>query len=97
MSRSSVCAEYFFSLSLSYAIKSVGISPGSLIARIGQSNPASIRLFESLGFKIEKVVEVFDEVQLRWIASPGVNAERQEIFGVDVSSRLGQYDDEPPG
>ena len=49
--------------SLSYA--SSLLSADRFIARIGSRNTASINLFQSLGFKVEKVVEVFDEVHLR--------------------------------
>lgn len=42
------------------------IKPENLIARIGTSNQASIKLFEKLGFGIVKIVEVFDEAELRW-------------------------------
>lgn len=44
--------------------------PQQLIARIGRSNAPSIKLFESLGFGVSKVVEVFDEVELRWGHEP---------------------------
>lgn len=36
-----------------------------LVVRIGASNEPSINLFRSLGFKISKKVEVFDEVEMR--------------------------------
>ena len=44
----------------------MGVKPHNLIAKIGSANTPSIRLFESLGFSIVKVVEVFEEVELRW-------------------------------
>ncbi|KAJ6526264.1 GNAT domain-containing protein [Mycena vulgaris] len=40
----------------------------SLLARISESNVPSIRLFEKLGFRITKRVEVFGEVEMRWSA-----------------------------
>ena len=52
--------------SLSYAISTIGVKPHNLMAKIGSANTPSIRLFESLGFSIVKVVEVWDEVELRW-------------------------------
>ncbi|KAF7313073.1 Acyl-CoA N-acyltransferase [Mycena kentingensis (nom. inval.)] len=45
------------------------ISPASLLVRISDSNVPSIKLFESLGFKITKRVEVFEEVEMRWRAT----------------------------
>ncbi|GFZ44798.1 hypothetical protein JCM24511_02524 [Saitozyma sp. JCM 24511] len=38
-----------------------------------RSNTASIALFESLGFGIVKVVEVWDEVEMRWGQTPGLH------------------------
>lgn len=52
--------------SLAYATSSLNMPPTHLIARIGRSNTPSIALFKSLGFGISKVVEVFDEVEMRW-------------------------------
>ncbi|KAG5643429.1 hypothetical protein DXG03_000937 [Asterophora parasitica] len=49
--------------------KGLGIPPSSLVARISDSNAPSIRLFESLGFRITRRVEVFQEVELRWGAA----------------------------
>lgn len=46
------------------------MDPHHLIAKIGSGNTPSIRLFENLGFKIVKVVEVFEEVELRWRPDP---------------------------
>lgn len=59
--------------SLGYAIPTLGLRPTNLIARIGRSNTASIALFESLGFGIVKVVEVWDEVEMRWGHTPGLH------------------------
>ncbi len=39
-----------------------------LVARIGEKNAASIRLFEKLGFTVTKRVAVFEEVELRFTA-----------------------------
>lgn len=44
------------------------IPPTSLITRISDKNTPSIKLFERLGFRITKHVEVFEEVELRWNA-----------------------------
>ncbi|KAG5636728.1 hypothetical protein H0H81_007057 [Sphagnurus paluster] len=44
----------------------LGIPPTALVARIGDSNVPSIRLFEMLGFRITKRVEIFEEVEMRW-------------------------------
>ena len=52
--------------SLSYAISTIGVKPHKLLAKIGTANTPSIRLFESLGFSIVKVIEVFQESELRW-------------------------------
>ncbi|EEB93344.1 hypothetical protein MPER_08010, partial [Moniliophthora perniciosa FA553] len=42
------------------------IPPQSLLCRISEDNEASIGLFEKLGFKITKRVQVFGEVEMRW-------------------------------
>lgn len=42
------------------------IPPQNLLTRITESNEASIRLFQKLGFEITKRVEVFGEVEMRW-------------------------------
>ena len=59
---------------LSYATDPASPSPlpvpkESLVARIGEKNEASIRLFEKLGFSVTKRVAVFEEVELRF--TPG--------------------------
>lgn len=55
---------------LSYASSSppagLGYPRDAFIAKIGTSNLASIRLFERLGFKKTKVVEVFQEAEMRY-------------------------------
>lgn len=54
---------------LNYAQSQLSIPLNCFIARIGLSNESSIALFEKLGFGKEKVVQVFQEVTLRfgWI------------------------------
>ncbi|EKM74964.1 hypothetical protein AGABI1DRAFT_47168 [Agaricus bisporus var. burnettii JB137-S8] len=42
------------------------IAPDRLVVRISDSNEPSIRLFEKLGFKTTKKVEIFQEVEMRW-------------------------------
>ncbi|RSH89575.1 hypothetical protein EHS25_002126 [Saitozyma podzolica] len=64
-------AREALTLFLGYAIPTLGLRPTNLIARIGRSNSASMALFESLGFGIVKVVEVWDEVEMRWGHTPG--------------------------
>ncbi|KAJ7685734.1 GNAT domain-containing protein [Mycena polygramma] len=44
------------------------VPPATLLARISESNLPSISLFEKLGFRITKRVEVFGEVEMRWSA-----------------------------
>ncbi|KAG6889440.1 hypothetical protein C0995_001208 [Termitomyces sp. Mi166 len=44
----------------------LGVLPSSLVARISDTNAPSIRLFELLGFRITRRVEVFQEVELRF-------------------------------
>ncbi|RPD56239.1 acyl-CoA N-acyltransferase [Lentinus tigrinus ALCF2SS1-7] len=58
---------------LSYATDPSSPSPlpvpkERLVARIGEKNEASIRLFEKLGFTLTKRVAVFEEVELRFTA-----------------------------
>ncbi|RDX41112.1 acyl-CoA N-acyltransferase [Lentinus brumalis] len=60
-------------LMLSYATDPSSPSPlpvpkDRLVARIGEKNQASIRLFEKLGFTVTKRVAVFEEVELRFTA-----------------------------
>ncbi|KAJ7171929.1 GNAT domain-containing protein, partial [Mycena filopes] len=47
------------------------VSPTTLLVRISESNIPSIRLFEKLGFRITKRVEVFGEVEMRWSEASG--------------------------
>src|ERR1700733_15275539 len=41
----------------------LNIPPAFLVTRISESNTASIHLFEKLGFRLTKKVEVFGEVE----------------------------------
>ena len=41
------------------------ITADKLVARIGESNSASIALFAKLGFVVTKRVKVFEEVEMR--------------------------------
>ncbi|CDO69832.1 hypothetical protein BN946_scf184803.g30 [Trametes cinnabarina] len=64
-------AQTALQLLLSYATDPASPSPlpvpkDRLVARIGDKNAPSIRLFEKLGFAITKRVPVFDEVELRY-------------------------------
>jgi hypothetical protein len=56
-------------LSLNYAQDNLSIPLDKFIVRIGLANKSSIALFDKLGFGKEKVVEVFQEVTMRfgWI------------------------------
>ena len=63
-------------LLLSYATDPAAPAPlpvpkEKLVARIGDKNEPSIRLFEKLGFAVTKRVPVFEEVELRYV---GANA-----------------------
>lgn len=42
------------------------IPRSSLVVRISESNIPSIKLFERVGFRVVKWVEVFKEVEMRW-------------------------------
>lgn len=42
------------------------ITPDRLVARISDSNEPSICLFEKLGFRVVRRVQVFHEVEMRW-------------------------------
>ena len=63
-------------LMLSYATDPASPRPlpvprDRLVARIGEGNTPSIRLFEKLGFSVTKRVAVFEEVELRYTAAGG--------------------------
>jgi L-amino acid N-acyltransferase YncA len=75
------------STSISYAISELGLKPHNLVAKIGSANTPSIRLFEHLGFKIVKRVEVWDEVELRWRPEEP----EAEWEGRIPEGRVGQY------
>jgi hypothetical protein len=45
------------------------IPPSCLLTRISEVNIPSIRLFEKLGFTVTKRVEVFREVEMRYLSS----------------------------
>ncbi|KAI0770939.1 acyl-CoA N-acyltransferase [Trametes elegans] len=72
-------------LMLSYATDPSSPSPlpvprERLVARIGEKNTASIRLFEKLGFSVTKRVAVFEEVELRYTkATPWVAGELRTL------------------
>ncbi|KAI5476134.1 acyl-CoA N-acyltransferase [Pseudohyphozyma bogoriensis] len=51
---------------LSYASQELKLKPDSFFAKIGMGNDASLRLFERLGFKEGKRIEVFQEVEMVW-------------------------------
>lgn len=84
--------------SLNYAMTHLQIPPRNFISRIGLSNTASIALFGKLGFGKEKVVEVFQEVTMRfgWIEGcedgklddverlERLRKERWSLFGTEV-------------
>ena len=70
-------------LMLSYATDAASPAPlpvpkERLVARIGEKNEPSIRLFEKLGFSVTKRVAVFEEVELRF--TPG--GDRAWIAGI---------------
>jgi GNAT superfamily N-acetyltransferase len=46
------------------------VPASALVVRISQYNLPSIRLFESLGFRVVKVVRVFEEVEMRLGRNP---------------------------
>ena len=61
-------------LLLSYATNPAAPAPlpipkEKLVARIGDKNEPSIRLFEKLGFAVTKRVHVFEEVELRYVGA----------------------------
>lgn len=66
---------------LAYAKKELRLAESDFFAKIGLENEPSIRLFEKLGFKRGKVVEVFGEVEMVWdkARDPGDEAEEQYV------------------
>ncbi|KAL7420193.1 hypothetical protein Q5752_005159 [Cryptotrichosporon argae] len=76
-------AREALTLFLSYATLSLRIPPAHLIARIGAKNAPSIALFERLGFRVTKLVAVWDEVEMRFGAKGGPdNGENEAGDGV---------------
>ena len=73
--------------SLRYATEYIPIAPANLIARIGTTNAPSIALFHALGFETVKVVEVFNEAELRFKGSPAPAWQSSSL-----ADRLGPYD-----
>ena len=70
-------------LFLLYASRTLNLKPSAFFARIGTSNTGSIALFEKLGFKRGKVVEVFQELQMDWGGNDeGFGWEGQEEYTV---------------
>jgi hypothetical protein len=72
----------------------LSIKPTQLIARIGTKNAASIALFHKLGFGTVKVVEVFQEMELRWghIAEGGTH-KNPEWAARSLEGLIGVYDE----
>lgn len=67
-------AHTALSLLLAYATSPASpaplpVPPARLVARIGQDNAPSIRLFESLGFEVVRRVDVFNELEMRTAAN----------------------------
>lgn len=58
---------------LLYASRTLSLPPSAFFARIGTANTGSIALFEKLGFKRGKVVEVFQEMEMNWGGGEGGN------------------------
>ncbi|THH04684.1 hypothetical protein EW145_g5335, partial [Phellinidium pouzarii] len=88
------CASEALQLLLSFATSHASppmlpVAADRFVARIGERNAASIRLFETLGFAITKRVPVFEEIEMRLAAA----AERQDgwMRGVMV-----EFDSTPP-
>ena len=73
--------------SLSYALSQLGVRPSKLIARIGMDNSPSIKLFESLDFRIEKRIEVFSEVELRHGLKSGDDVGKDESTSGQIDEK----------
>lgn len=89
-SRRKGLARDALNLMMCYANEGLGNHVRVFVAKILQDNTASVRLFESLGFKLLRKVEVFGEVHL--IKDVGANGE-----GVlDTRNRwhVGKYSDD---
>ena len=50
----------------SFSESPLRLSPGSLVTKVSDTNIASIRLFEKLGFEITKRIGVFHEVEMHY-------------------------------
>lgn len=72
------------------SISSLNIPPTCLVTRISESNIASIRLFEKLGFRVTKKVEVFSEVEMRWFPRNPVDTPA-ETGGSESSGSLASF------
>ena len=72
--------------SLTYTTTHLPFDPTHLIARIGSSNTPSTTLFKRLGFGVVKVVEVFDQVEMRWQGGqhPGEDVSGEGVSGEDM-------------
>lgn len=53
------------------------------MARIGEKNEPSIRLFEKLGFAVTKRVAVFEEVEMRYQTDSDVSWKAGEVQPCD--------------
>lgn len=53
-------------LFISYASKHLDLRPEQFIVKVGYENVPSLKLFEKLGFRETKRVEVFREVEMGW-------------------------------
>ncbi|GAA5857177.1 hypothetical protein JCM8547_009355 [Rhodosporidiobolus lusitaniae] len=56
-------------LFLSYSSRTLNLPPSAYFARVGFDNVPSLGLFKKLGFEEGKRVEVFREVEMRWIGN----------------------------
>lgn len=51
---------------LSYAADALRLPPAAFHAKVSETNEASMRLFEKLGFRRGRLVEVFQEREIEW-------------------------------
>lgn len=78
--------------SLTYVVNSpLNIRPSQFIARIGANNVASLRLFDKLGFGQVKLVEVWNEIELRWGWEDHPTAKAQHWSPGLLEGRVGIY------
>jgi hypothetical protein len=68
----------------------LAIDPRSFIARIGTTNVGSLKLFESLGFGKVKVVEVFQEVEMRFGWRSGGREWNEKDLQEEMKTRWGE-------